>query len=169
MQITSGGAAISRQLSKQYHSFQFPALPCHLNMYFLRNAGSRYLTRSSLSLCVRTVTIKNRLIFKSSWIHYPPYFSKGPSDMKQKCTQLPPPFSGTVLYTLSLGVILFVQSNSFAKDQNAPIMFIFLTKRLFYFLWVELWVEAKKACIDIERYAGRNWDGRFGGRGKCNE
>ena len=41
-----------------------------------------------------------------------PHFSKGPSDLKQKCTQLPTPFSGTVFNAPSLGVIHFVRSVS---------------------------------------------------------
>ena len=39
--------------------------------------------------------------------------SKVPSDLKQKCTQLPTPFSGTVFNALSHGVIHFVRSVSF--------------------------------------------------------
>ena len=40
------------------------------------------------------------------------HLSKGPSYLKQKCTQLPTPFSGTVFNALSLGVLHFVQSVS---------------------------------------------------------
>ena len=38
------------------------------------------------------------------------HLSKNPSDLKQKCTQLPTPFLGTVFHALSLGVIHFVPS-----------------------------------------------------------
>ena len=36
--------------------------------------------------------------------------SKGPSHLKQKCTQLLTPFSGTVFHALSLGEIHFIRS-----------------------------------------------------------
>ena len=42
----------------------------------------------------------------------PSHLSKGLSYLKQKCTQLPTPFSGTVSNALTLGVIRFVQSVS---------------------------------------------------------
>ena len=41
-----------------------------------------------------------------------PHLSKGPSYLKQKCTQLTTPFLGTVFNALSLGVIHFVRSVS---------------------------------------------------------
>ena len=41
------------------------------------------------------------------------HLSKGSSGRKQKCTQFPTPFSGTVFYALSHGVIHFVRSVSF--------------------------------------------------------
>ena len=40
------------------------------------------------------------------------HLSKGPSDLKQKCTQLPTPSSGTDFIALSLGVIDSVRSVS---------------------------------------------------------
>ena len=40
------------------------------------------------------------------------HLSKGPSYLKQKCTQHPTPFSGTVFNALSLGVIHFFRSVS---------------------------------------------------------
>ena len=42
-----------------------------------------------------------------------PHLSKGSSGRKQKCTQFPTPFSGTVFDALSHGVIHFVRSVSF--------------------------------------------------------
>ena len=41
------------------------------------------------------------------------HLSKGSSGRKQKCTQFPTPFSGTVFDALSHGVIHFVRSVSF--------------------------------------------------------
>ena len=38
------------------------------------------------------------------------HLSKGTSDLKQKCTQLATPFSGTVFHALSHGMIHFVRS-----------------------------------------------------------
>ena len=46
-----------------------------------------------------------------NWLNLP-HLSKGPSDLKQKCTQLPTPFSGTLFDALSLGVIHFIWSVS---------------------------------------------------------
>ena len=40
------------------------------------------------------------------------HLSKGSSDLKQKCTQPPTPFSGTLFDALSLGVIHFIWSVS---------------------------------------------------------
>ena len=41
------------------------------------------------------------------------HLSNGRSGRKQKCTQLPTPFSGTVFHTVSHGTIHFVWSVSF--------------------------------------------------------
>ena len=43
------------------------------------------------------------------------HLSKGSSGRKQKCTQCPTPFSGTVFYALSHGAIHFVQGVSFTN------------------------------------------------------
>ena len=45
-------------------------------------------------------------------VSLPPHLSKATSDLKQKCTQLPTPFLGTVFNALSQGVIHFVLSVS---------------------------------------------------------
>ena len=42
-----------------------------------------------------------------------PHLSKGLSGRKQKCTQFPTPFSGTIFHALLHGVIYFVRSVSF--------------------------------------------------------
>ena len=48
--------------------------------------------------------------FKEKFVFSKSHLSKIISDLKQKCTQLPTPFLGTVFHALSLGVIHFVRS-----------------------------------------------------------
>ena len=63
---------------------------------------------------VSKVTGKHKIGHIVNWcslgfqIDHRAHLSKGPSDLKQKCTQLPTPFLGTVFHALSLGVIHFI-------------------------------------------------------------
>ena len=67
---------------------------------------------------VSKVTGKHKIGHIVNWcslgfqIDHRAHLSKGPSDLKQKCTQLPTPFSDTGFNALSLGMIHFVQSVS---------------------------------------------------------